>query len=149
MGGLPAIFATAAMLKLVPFEFDPAERRNLGADEELEKEELLGSDTGIVLRSGAKKGRLVMACRGGSKGEIKDGKQTFIAHNCAMYSDDHGKTWTAKPSRISNEARGNLKTPVYPGAFPDRNRPLVGSLTISNSSTPSVRAIQPSRKMAS
>jgi sialidase-1 len=68
----------------------------------------VGSDTGIVIRSGKKKGRLMMAARAGldqkvsyelchknrlrvpwNKGHGPNG------HNCTVYSDDHGKTWIA------------------------------------------------------
>jgi len=52
-----------------------------------------GSDTGVVLRYGEKKGRLLMAARTGIKIKDKDGKEKHVGCNCAIYSDDHGKTW--------------------------------------------------------
>ena len=52
-----------------------------------------GSDTGIMLRHGAKKGRLLMPARTGIKIKDKDGKEKGVGVNCAIYSDDHGKTW--------------------------------------------------------
>jgi len=68
----------------------------------------VGSDTGIVIRSGEKKGRLLMAARAGlgqrvsyefcRKSRLRvpwtKGRNP-VGHNCAIYSDDHGKTWTA------------------------------------------------------
>jgi len=52
-----------------------------------------GSDTGVVLRYGKKKGRLLMPARTGIKIKDKDGKERHVGTNCAIYSDDHGKTW--------------------------------------------------------
>ena len=52
-----------------------------------------GSDTGVVLRCGKKKGRLLMPARTGIKIKDKDGKDKHVGANCAIYSDDHGKTW--------------------------------------------------------
>jgi sialidase-1 len=43
-----------------------------------------GSDSGIVLKTGPKKGRLMIPGRSGYK---------HYGYNCALYSDNHGKTW--------------------------------------------------------
>jgi len=45
-----------------------------------------GSASGIVLKQGPKKGRLLLPARSGYKHQ---------GYNCALYSDDHGKTWKA------------------------------------------------------
>ena len=45
-----------------------------------------GSASGIVLRHGPKKGRLLIPARSGYK---------HHGYNCALYSDNHGKTWKA------------------------------------------------------
>jgi len=68
----------------------------------------VGSDTGIVIRSGEKKGRLLMAaratlaqrtsyelCRKGGLLMPRIEGPNPVGHNCTVYSDDHGKTWTA------------------------------------------------------
>jgi sialidase-1 len=68
----------------------------------------VGSDTGIVVRSGKNKGRLLMAARAGIPARStyafcrKHGLlmpppagNDRVGQNCAIYSDDHGKTWTA------------------------------------------------------
>ena len=66
----------------------------------------VGSDTGIVIRSGEKKGRLLMAARGSldpkasyelchENGLLVPWIKGNVGHNCTVYSDDHGKTWTA------------------------------------------------------
>ena len=52
-----------------------------------------GSDTGVVLRYGKMKGRLLMPARTSIKTKDKDGKDVHYGCNCAIYSDDHGKTW--------------------------------------------------------
>ena len=52
-----------------------------------------GSDTGVVLRYGQKKGRLLIPARTGIKMKDKDGSEKHVGCNCAIYSDDHGKTW--------------------------------------------------------
>ncbi len=43
-----------------------------------------GSDSGIVLKTGPKKGRLMIPARSDYK---------HRGYNCALYSDNHGKTW--------------------------------------------------------
>jgi sialidase-1 len=67
-----------------------------------------GSDTGIVVRSGKNQGRLLMAARASLDQRVSYElcrKNRLIVprvkgngpvgHNCTVYSDDHGKTWTA------------------------------------------------------
>ena len=67
-----------------------------------------GSDTGVVLRHGKKKGRLLMPARTGIKIKGKAGKEKHVGANCAIYSDDHGKTWKTSGVVQHNTGEGCL-----------------------------------------
>lgn len=57
-----------------------------------------GSGTGITLKYGQKKGRLLLPARFAVTNEDGKTKLERDHYNCAIYSDDHGKTWqTSEP----------------------------------------------------
>jgi len=62
-----------------------------------------GSDAGITLKYGPKRGRILFIGRtarqkmtdDGKRETHDDGRPKYVGHNQVVYSDDHGKTWNA------------------------------------------------------